>query len=120
MSKIEETLWSNYENVNELIEKSEVNSDGYKLLLEERDKIRNELINVDQFDQEIDIKISQIECDNMRERIRNGINIGFFIINTTISVYAISKTFKFDQVATITSTLGRNILNGVVPKMGKH
>lgn len=120
MSKIEETLWSNYENVNSLIESTQVGSNEYKTLLEERDKIRNELINIDQFDQEIDVKISQIECDNMRERIRNGINIGTFIITTTVSVYAISKTFKFDQVATVTSTLGRNILSGVVPKMGKR
>lgn len=120
MSKIEETLWSNYEDVNDLIEGTDITSNEYKLLLEERDKIRNELITIDQFDQEIDVKISQIECDNMKDRVRNGITIGTFLISTGISVYAISKTFKFDQVATITSTLGRNILNGVIPKMGKR
>lgn len=120
MSKIEEALWSNYEDVNDLMSGVELKSNEYKTLLEERDKIRNELINIDQFDQEIDVKISQIECDNMKDRIRNGITIGTFVISTGISLYAISKTFKFDQVATITSTLGRNILNGVVPKMGKR
>lgn len=120
MNKIESTLWDNYEAVNQLIVKTDIDKDEYKVLLEERDKIRNELINIDQFDQEIDVKISQIECDNMKDKIRNGINIGTFIITTGVSIYAISKTFKFDQVATITSTLGRNILNGVVPKMGKR
>lgn len=120
MNKIESTLWDNYEAVNQLIMATEINKDEYKLLLEERDKIRNELINIDQFDQEIDVKISQIECDNMKDKIRNGITVGTFIISTGVSIYAISKTFKFDQVATITSTLGRNILNGVVPKLGKR
>lgn len=120
MNKIENTLWDNYEAVNQLIMATEINKDEYKLLLEERDKIRNELINIDQFDQEIDVKISQIECDNMKDKIRNGITVGTFIISTGVSIYAISKTFKFDQVATITSTLGRNILNGVVPKLGKR
>lgn len=119
MSKIEETLWSNYDDINDQLESLEVNSKEYSILLEERDKIRSELINIDQFGQETDIKISQIECDNMRDRIRNGITIGTFIISTGVSLYAINKTFKFDQVATITSTLGRNILNGVIPKMGK-
>ena len=55
----------------------------------------------------------------MKDRIRNGITIGTFVITSGISIYAISKTFKFDQVGTITSTLGRNILSGVVPKLGK-
>ena len=120
MSKIEETLWSNYDDVSDQLESLEINSKEYLILLEERDKIRSELINIDQFSQETDIKISQIECDNMRDRIRNGITIGTFIISTGLSLYAINKTFKFDQVATITSTLGRNILNGVIPKMGKR
>lgn len=119
MNKIESTLWNNYEAVNKLILSTEISKDEYKVLLEERDKIRNELINMDQFDQEIDVKISQIECDNMKDKIHNGITIGTFIISTGVSIYAISKTFKFDQVATITSTLGRNILNGVIPKIGK-
>lgn len=119
MSKIEETLWTNYDEIDKLIGLTKMDSNEYKMLLEERDKIRNELINIDQFDQEIDVKISQIECDNMKDKIRNGINIGTFIITSCISMYAISKTFKFDQVATVTSTLGRNILNGMIPKMGK-
>lgn len=120
MNKIESTLWDNYDAINKLIVSTDIEKDEYRMLLEERDKIRNELINIDQFDQEIDVKISQIECDNMKDKIRNGISIGTFIISTSVSIYAISKTFKFDQVATITSTLGRNILNGVVPKLGKR
>ena len=119
MSKIEETLWKNYEEVNDLLNGVDLTSKECTTLFEERDKIRNELINIDQFEQETDLKISQIECDNMRDRIRNGITIGTFIITSGISIYAISRTFKFDQVGTITSTLGRNILNGVVPKLGK-
>ena len=120
MSKIEETLWKNYKEVNDLIDGVDISSKECSILFEERDKIRNELINIDQFEQEIDVKISQIECDNMKDRIRNGITIGTFVITSGISIYAISKTFKFDQVGTITSTLGRNILNGVVPKLGKR
>ena len=120
MSKIEETLWTNYDEINNLMDGIDVGSKELGVLVEERDRIRKELINIDQFDQEIDTKISQIECDNMKDRIHNLITIGTFTITTGISLYAISKTFKFDQIGTITSTLGRNILNGVVPKLGKR
>lgn len=109
MNKIKETLWNNYEKVNELIEGIEIKDEKYELLLEERDRIRNELI-----------KLEQTESENKREKIRNGISIGTFVVSTGVSVFAIVKTFKFDQVATVTSTLGRNILNGVVPKMFKR
>ena len=131
MKRINETLWKDYESVSNQIESCTNKDDGYKLLLEERDKLRNELIKFEQTNIEADlkklqmetetkIKEAQIEAENKREKIRNQITIGTFAISTGVSVYAIVKTFKFDQVATVTSTLGRNILNGVVPKMFKR
>ena len=120
MEKINEALWHDYKKAGDLIESLEVGSDGYKAALEERDRLRNELIKLEQINQERSLKESQIESENKREKIRNGITISTFVVTTGVSVYAIAKTFKFDQVATVTSTLGRNILNGVVPKMLKR
>ena len=131
MKRINETLWKDYESVSNQIESCTNKDDGYKLLLEERDKLRNELIKFGQTTIEADlkklqmetetkIKEAQIEAENKREKIRNQITIGTFAVTTSVSIYAIVKTFKFDQVATVTSTLGRNILSGVVPKMFKR
>lgn len=120
MNKIKEALWGDYERVTKELETMEIGSDGYKETLEERDKLRNELIKLEQIKRETEVKMSQIEAENKREKIRNGITIGTFVVSTSVSIYAISKTFKFDQVATVTSTLGRNILNGVVPKVFKR
>lgn len=120
MSKVNEALWSDYTKANELIESSEKGSNEYSNALVERDNIRNELIKLEQIKNEKDVKMSQIESEDKRERVRNAITIGTFTVSTIVSVCAISKTFKFDQVATVTSTLGRNILNGVVPKMLKR
>lgn len=120
MSKIKEALWSDYVASGNLIKGLDANSEKYKAALEERDKLRNELIKLEQMEQEKELKKSQIKSEEEREKIRNGITIGTFVVSTAISVYAITKTFKFDQVATVTSTLGRNILNGVVPKMLKR
>lgn len=120
MKKIKETLWTDYDKVSKQIGSLDIKDEKYTLLLEERDKIRNELLKLEQADMEINLKRDQIEAESKREKIRNSITIGTFVVSTGISVYAIAKTFKFDQVATVTSTLGRNILNGVVPKMFKR
>lgn len=120
MNKIKEALWKDYKESGDLINKLDAGSDAYKAALEERDKLRNELIKLEQIEQEKEMKQTQIESEDKREKIRNGISIGTFAITTGVSIYAIAKTFKFDQVATVTSTLGRNILNGVVPKMLKR
>ena len=120
MSRVNEALWNDYEKVSGLIDTLEVNTNEYGNALEERDRLRNELIRVEQIKQEKEIKISQIESEDKREKVRNIITVGTFTVSTIVSICAISKTFKFDQVATVTSTLGRNILNGVVPKMLKR
>ena len=121
MNKIKETLWTDYNKVSTQIDSLNIDDyEKYELLLEERDKLRNELIKLEQTNAETDLKKSQIEAEDRREKIRNQITLGTFAVSTSLSVYAIAKTFKFDQVATVTSTLGRSILNGVVPKMFKR
>lgn len=120
MCKIEEALWQDYEKASKVIGTLDIGSEEYSEALEERDKLRGELIKLKQIEDEKNAKIAQIESENKREKIRNGITIGTFVVSTGVSLYAIVKTFKFDQVATVTSTLGRNILNGVVPKMLKR
>lgn len=120
MSKIKETLWGDYKKVSDLIDGMNIGSNGYEAACKERDEVRNELIKLEQIEHDKEVKLSQIKSENEREKIRNMITIGTFVVSTGVSIYAIAKTFKFDQVATVTSTLGRNILNGVVPKMLKR
>lgn len=120
MKKIYETLWSDYEKVSEQIGSLKVEDANYNLLLEERDKIRNEMIKLEQAEQEINVKNSQIEAENKREIVRNSITIGTFAVSTMVSLFAMAKTFRFDETGTVTSTMGRNILNGFIPKMFKR
>lgn len=120
MNNIKEALWQDYKDANNLIGDLVVGNEDYDVAIKERDNIRNELIKLEQIEQDTKVKVSQIESENKREKIRNGITIGTFVVSTVVSVCAINKTFKFDQVATVTSTLGRNILNGVVPKIFKR
>ena len=116
MEKIREALWADYNEINDKMKVITPDDGRYKDLLEEKDKVRNELIKTGQVIMETDVKKSQIEAEDKRDKIRNKITIGTFVVSTCISVYAIVRTFKFDQTGTVTSTLGRNILNGVLPK----
>lgn len=117
MSKIKDALWNDYKMVSDLIKQMSIESDGYSMVLEERDRIRNELLKLEQIEQERGAKESQIQAENKREKVRNRITIGTTLGSIGVSVWMVCKTFKFDQTSTVTSTLGRNILNGIVPKM---
>lgn len=121
ITKIEEALWSDYKDASDLISDLDISkTETCKIVLEDRDKIRNELIKVEQMKNEKEIQNYQIQTESRKDLIRNTISMITFGITTGVSVYTIVKTFKFDQASTVTSTLGRNVLNGVVPKMLKR
>lgn len=120
MKKLIDALWKDYEENTVLINDLEIGSQEYKTLLDERDKIRNELIKGEQVLEDKTAKEEQLKSENLNEKKRNFINIVTFTISTLLSLYAINRTFKFDQEATVTSTLGRGILNGVIPKIFKR
>lgn len=121
-TEIEKALWQDYNDATDLINELNIsdNAESYKIALEDKDKIRNELIKVEQMKKEEQIQTEQIKTDSKKDIVRNIISIVTFGVTTGVSVYTIVKTFKFDQESTVTSTLGRNILNGVIPKMSKR
>lgn len=120
MDKLKKALWADYAENTEIINGLEVGSPEYKTFTDERDKIRNELIKVEQIEEDRITKEKEIESGNKNEKIRNRITIGTFVVSTVVSVYTVVKTFKFDQEATITSTLGRNVINNVTSKIFKR
>jgi len=117
-TKIEEALWQDYENAGDRISGLDVEkTESLKVALEDRDKIRNELIKIEQMKIEEELEGERIKSDSKKDIIRNAISVITFGVTTGVSVYTIIKTFKFDQASTVTSTLGRNVLNGVIPKL---
>lgn len=119
---LEKALWKDYNDniivLNDL--RKDFSSNDYKVLAEEVDHIRNELLKLRQIDNDRIIKENEIKNENRKEKIRNIITIATFSCSTLISLITINKTFKFDEGATVTSTLGRGVLNSVVPKFFKH
>lgn len=120
MENLKEKLWSDYKDAHDILGGLNVGSNEYNAINNEVERIRNELLKLEQIENEKNLKILEIENENKREKIKNIINITMFTVSSIISLITINKTFKFDQEATITSTLGKNILNGVIPKFFKH
>lgn len=118
MKTVKEALWQNYNDVEKQIKSLETDkNENYEMLLDERDKLRNELIKLEQLRQEETIKTKQLEFEKQSEFIRNGITIATFSINLLVCVGMAVKTFKFDNTSTVTSTMGRGILNNFIPKL---
>lgn len=120
MNKIESALWADYDEAGKKLNDLKVESDHYDIILDDKDRIRKEIIEIEQIKQETNIKMSQIESENIREKNRNKLALLNFGITTGVTVVGMILTFKFDKVATITSTMGRGILNGLVPKFNKR
>ncbi len=119
MKKTRELLMEDYNKNGEYLAVVKPNDENHGKLLKDRDDIRKELIQVDTVVMEAENKKAEIEAENKREKIRNGITIGTFAITSMISIWAVIKTFRFDQEGTVTSTLGRGILSGLIPKFKK-
>ena len=119
MRDTRETLWKDYDEVTEKLKVIDHDHPRYELLLEKQDKIRNEILKYDQFTMEASIKREQIAAENRRDIKRLIMEGGKIVITVGIAVWSIDKTFKFDEVATPTSTLGRTILLNPVQKLFK-
>lgn len=108
MKETREILLADYEDVSEKLKCVSKDEDAYKELLNDRKAIRDELV-----------KMEEIDSENKRDKIRNIITIGTFSITSSLSVWALLRTLRFDESGTVTSTAGRGIVSDVVLKMFK-
>ncbi len=120
MNKIENALWQDYNDADERLNELTPESKEYGVALEEKDKIRKELIEVGQIKEETKIKMSQIDSENTREKHRNLISLGTFGVTTIVSLIGLFVTLDFDREHTVTSSMGKGILNGFIPKFNKR
>ena len=117
MKETKELLMEDYKKVSDLLTVVQPDDEKYGRLIKERDDIRNELIKMDSIEIDANGKKAEIEAEDRREKVRNYITIGTFVGTSLISIWAVLKTFKFDEAGTVTSTLGRGILSGIIPKI---
>lgn len=108
MKETKEILLADYNDVSEKLKCLDKDDNAYKQLLDDRKSIRDELV-----------KMEEISSENKKEKIRNIITVGTFTITTVSSIAMFRRTLKFDESATITSTVGRGLISDAVLKMFK-
>ena len=108
MKETKEILLADYDDVSEKLKCLDKDDNAYKQLLDDRKSIRDELV-----------KMEEIEYGKKKDKIRNIIDVGIFTVTTASSIMMFSRTLKFDESATITSTVGRGLISDAVLKMFK-
>lgn len=109
MKELETALLQDYSSISKQINSMNTDDKNYQLAFEERDKVRKEWL-----------ELKKIASEEKREKTRNIINVSEFVVTIGCSLLTVYSTFRFDKSATITSTLGRGILNGAVSKLVKR
>ena len=67
-------------------------------------------------DLDAELRLKQMEDEKRDRWIRNVITIGTFAGSAALMIWGTVGTWRFDTVATSTSTNGRTILNNLYPK----
>jgi len=119
MKKTRELLFEDYERLDEISKIMDANSDQRKDIEDMKDKIRNEIIKLDSIEMENESKRNELEFQNKWEKIKNGFKIGGFFISTWITIWSVKTSLDFDREHTITSTVGRGMVNNGVLAFNK-
>lgn len=124
MEKIDEALWAEYERVSKAVDSWE--GDVHDTIFIELQKQKNELlinlnknhlsdvnVNIEmaKLKTEKEIKEYEQEQENKRNLFKGICTLVIGGGSLLISIIGLKKTFEFDKTATITSTLGRGIVN---------
>ena len=118
MKETYKMLKADYDAASQKIKDIGTNTDtNAQIYYEERDKIRNEIIKLKLGEKEVNVKLAQIKAEDKREKDRLISNLVQFGISTGVGIVFGWWTFTFDEHGTVTSTLGRPVLNSFLPKM---
>ena len=111
----------------DLLKDMEVGSDDYKMTVDGLVKLMDRAIEIEKINIEheekssdreadTDIKLAQMEEDKKDRFVRNLISVAGILIPTAVTIWGTFKTLKFEQEGTVTTIMGRGIINKLLPK----
>lgn len=109
------------------LKKMQVGSDQYKTAVDGVSKLFDRAIELEKLDiehqekikdREIDreLKLKQMSEERKDRSFKNGIAIGTFVISTGVTIWGVLASFKFEEEGSITTILGRGLINKLLPK----
>lgn len=91
-------------------------TEEYKERIDALAKLMDRSIEINKIHEENDMKVDNFEEDRRDRKIKNGIAIAGLVTSTLVTVIGTYATFRFDEKGTITSSLGRQFVNRLLPK----
>lgn len=114
--KIKTILYEDLVKANEKLDTTEFGTDERKATVDEVVKIADRLIEVEKIEVEQKHKAKQMKDDQIDKWVRHGLTVGTTLLSAGVFIWGTVGTWKFDAEHTITSTQGRGIINGLLPK----
>lgn len=101
--------------------------EGYKTAIDGVTKLMDRAIEIEKIDNDLydksvnrenekELKEKQMVEDKKDRLVKNGIAIAGIVVPTGLAVWGTLKTLKFEEVGTITTAIGRNFINKLIPK----
>lgn len=111
----------------EELKKMQVGTDQYKTTVDGVSKLFDRAIELEKLDiehqekikdREIDreLKLKQMSEERKDRFIKNSITVGTFVITTGVTIWGVLASFKFEEEGSITTILGRGLINKLLPK----
>ena len=97
-------------------EEHEAVLDEIKTLTSSLKELKQVSIDAEDKRMNYELKSEQVSDEKKDRKIKNGIAIASLAVTTVTSLGLAYWTFRFDEKGSITSTLGRTILNKFIPR----
>lgn len=89
-------------------------SDEYKRKTDDMVKMMDRHIELKKIEKEAKAKEAELEIDKQDKMVRNGIALLSFVGGALITVWGTKKSFKFEEVGTVTTQAGREFVKGAI------
>lgn len=89
-------------------------SDEYRKKTEDMVKMMDRAIEFKKIEAEAESKAADREVDKQDKMVRNGIALLSFVGGALITVWGTKKSFKFEEVGTVTTQAGREFVKGAI------
>lgn len=122
-----EILRQEIENEFEELSRLNIGSDEYKVCVEGVTKLLDREIALKKLemdrqekaisrDVDTELKLKEMEDESRDRKIKNWLTFSGILIPTSVTVWGIVKSLKFEETGSITTVIGRGLFNKILKK----
>lgn len=116
MKEIRNSLHEEIQTEFDRLKEADTGTESYKNTVDSLTKLVDRAIEIEKVDADIYEKSQNREIEKKDRMVKNGISIAGIVIPTGLAVWGTLKSLKFEEVGTVTTMIGRNFINKLIPK----